>query len=140
MLTIVDSHTYAAVRRHAQKILVVEDDEMNLELTTDLLESVGFKVFKAQSAEEGLGIARDSLPNLILMDICLPTMDGLTATKRLKEDPRTSHIPVVALTAYAMKGDESKAYSAGCAGYLSKPINTRSFVEVVTQLLDNSNG
>ncbi|MEW6350659.1 MAG: response regulator [Thermodesulfobacteriota bacterium] len=137
MLTIVNSSTHAGGRKHALRILVVEDDEMSLELTTDLLESAGYEVSAARTAEEALEKARTGRPDLILMDICLPGMDGLTATKRLKEEPETTGIPVVALTAHAMKGDESKAYAAGCAGYLSKPFSTRFFLDVVAEFVAN---
>lgn len=114
-----------------KKVLVIEDNETNLELATALLEAAGYSVLGASTAEEGIKIARNESPNLILMDISLPGMDGLTATRMLREDEKTHHIPVVALTAHAMRGDESKALSAGCVGYVAKPIDTRGFAHTV---------
>lgn len=118
-------------------ILIIEDNPMNLELATDLLETAGFVVRQARMAEEGLRIARAISPDLVLMDLSLPGMDGLCATRTLKSDPATSHLPVIALTAHAMKGDEEVALSAGCDGYLTKPINTRTFVNSLQTLLDS---
>ncbi len=108
-------------------VLVIEDNWVNRELVTDVLESGGFRVTQAQTAEEGLRLARELLPDLILMDISLPGMDGLAATRALKADPATAHLPVIALTAHVMRGDEAIALEAGCDGYLSKPIDTRKF-------------
>ena len=113
------------------RILIIEDNPMNLELATDLLEANGFNVLQARTAEEGLRLAREAAPALVLMDFSLPGMDGLCATKALKTDPATRHLPVVALTAHAMKGDEEIARSAGCDGYLTKPIDTKTFVTTV---------
>ena len=117
------------------KILIIEDNLMNLELATDLLEVNGFVVATAQTAEEGLRLARELLPDLVLMDFSLPGMDGLSATKHLKADPATSHLIVVGLTANAMKGDEQIALNAGCDGYLTKPIDTRTFAATVKQFI-----
>jgi len=108
-------------------ILVVEDDELNLKLVRTLLQFNKFNVLTAMNAEKGIQLAREHRPDLILMDIQLPGMDGLTATGILKNDPELKHIPVVALTAHAMQGDDKKALAAGCNGYLTKPINTRDF-------------
>ena len=116
-------------------ILIVEDNPTNLELAKDLLEASGFVVLSACEAEQGLGLARQSLPDLILMDVSLPGMDGLSATRELKLNPATRHIPVVALTAHAMKGDEQSALDAGCTGYLTKPIATRDFVATLYRWL-----
>ena len=116
-------------------ILIIEDNLLNLELTTDLLEANGFMVVSAQSAEEGLRLARELSPDLVLMDFSLPGMDGLSAVKHLKADPATHHLTVVALTANAMKGDEQAALNAGCDGYLTKPINTRTFIASVNQFI-----
>jgi len=118
-----------------KKILIIEDNQLNLELATDLLEVNGFEVASAQTAEEGLRMARELLPNLVLMDFSLPGMDGLSATKNLKTDPATRHLTVVGLTAHAMKGDEELALNAGCDGYLTKPINTRTFVATVKKFI-----
>jgi CheY-like chemotaxis protein len=117
------------------KILIIEDNLMNLELATDLLEVNGFVVATAQTAEEGLRLARELLPDLVLMDFSLPGMDGLSATKHLKADPATRHLTVVGLTANAMKGDEQIALNAGCDGYLTKPIDTRTFDATVKQFI-----
>ena len=119
-----------------KKILIIEDNLLNLELTTDLLEANGFVVHSAQTAEEGLRLARELLPDLVLMDFSLPGMDGLTATKNLKTDPATNHVSVVGLTANAMKGDEELALNAGCDGYLTKPIDTRTFIAAVTKFIE----
>ena len=116
-------------------ILIIEDNPTNLELAKDLLEAAGFIVLSANEAEEGLRVARQILPDLILMDISLPGMDGLSATRELKCDPATTHIPVVALTAHAMRGDEQSALEVGCAGYLTKPIATRDFVATLHRWL-----
>jgi CheY-like chemotaxis protein len=122
-----------------KKILIIEDNLLNLELATDLLEANGFVVSSAQTAEEGLRLAHELLPDLVLMDFSLPGMDGLTATKNLKADPATRHVAVVGLTANAMKGDEELAFAAGCDGYLTKPIDTRTFVAGVTRFIVAAN-
>jgi CheY-like chemotaxis protein len=121
------------------KILIIEDNQLNLELATDLLEANGFVVSSAQTAEAGLRMARELLPDLVLMDFSLPGMDGLSATKNLKADPATRHLAVVGLTAYAMKGDEEIALNAGCDGYLTKPIDTRTFVATVKNFIASGN-
>jgi CheY-like chemotaxis protein len=108
---------------------------MNLELATDLLEANGFIVSSAPTAEEGLKLARNTMPDLILMDIGLPGMDGLSAAQDLKANPATHDLTVVALSAHAMKGDTEIALRAGCAGYMTKPINTRTFVDTVTRFM-----
>jgi CheY-like chemotaxis protein len=117
------------------KILIIEDNLLNLELATDLLEANGFTISSAQTAEEGLRMAREILPDLVLMDFGLPGMDGLCATKGLKANPATSHLTVVGLTAHAMNGDEEIALNAGCDGYLTKPIDTRTFIESITRFI-----
>lgn len=123
----------------ASKVLVVEDNETNMELASVLLKVAGYEVLKAWTAEEGIQMAKAELPGLILMDISLPGMDGLSATRVLKGDPHTRDIPVVALTAHAMKGDEAKAFQAGCCGYLTKPIDTRTFAKKVECMAQNAN-
>jgi two-component system, cell cycle response regulator DivK len=120
------------------KILVVEDNPLNMELVCDILEANGYAVYQASAAQEGIKIARESIPHLILMDIQLPGMDGLAATQILKDDTTTKDIPVVALTAHAMKGDEQKALEAGCSGYITKPIDTREFPKLVKTFFDSS--
>src|SRR6266542_3277431 len=109
-----------------EKILVVEDNPLNMELTADILMAAGYGVLQAENAERGIAMARAERPALILMDVRLPGMDGLSATEILKGETETRQIPVVALTAHAMKGDEEKALAAGCVGYITKPINTRT--------------
>lgn len=121
-----------------KKILVVEDNQMNLELVSDILEANGYDVIQAQGGQEALQIAREQQPDLILMDIQLPEMDGLEVTRLLKKDEQTQGISVVALTAHAMRGDEEKAREAGCSGYIAKPINTREFARTVAGFLDGN--
>ena len=121
------------------QILIIEDNQLNLELATDLLEANGFVVASAPTAEEGLRLARELLPDLVLMDFSLPGMDGLSAARNLKADPATRHLAVVGLTANAMKGDEEAALNAGCDGYLIKPIDTRTFVATVTEFIASAN-
>ncbi len=117
-------------------VLIIEDNQLNFELMADLLEANGCTVQQAQSAEEGLDLARASSPDLVLMDFSLPGMDGLCATRALKSDPPTRHLPVIAVTAHAMKGDEEIARSAGCDGYLTKPIDTRTFIPTLARFLE----
>jgi len=116
-------------------ILVVEDNEANQMLVRAVLELEGYRVVLAGSASEVLERLQESWPDLILMDVQLPGEDGLSLTRRLKADPATAAIPVVALTAHAMTGDRELAMNAGCAGYISKPIDTRTFGLQVTQFL-----
>jgi CheY-like chemotaxis protein len=121
----------------ALSVLIVDDNPANLKLACDVLASEGFAVERAQDAEQAQLVLQRMLPDLILMDIAMPGMDGLALTRRLKADPRFSHIPVVALTASAMKGDERKATSSGCAGYITKPIDTRDFGRQVRAFLQS---
>ena len=120
------------------RVLVIEDNLVNLDLVTDLLEVQGFSVAHARTAEEGLRLAQETTPDLILMDLSLPGMDGLAATKVLRANPITRHLTVIALTAHAMKGDEELALRAGCNGYLTKPIDTRTFARKVADFIVNS--
>lgn len=117
------------------RILVVDDNPTNLKLASDVLEFEGHEVLRAIDAEQAQDILRETVPDLILMDIALPGMDGLTLTRRLKADARTRHVPIVALTAFAMKGDDQKAREAGCDGYITKPIDTRRLPEQVNALV-----
>jgi CheY-like chemotaxis protein len=119
------------------KILIIEDNKLHLELATDLLEANGFVVSSAHTAEEGLRMARQMAPDLVLMDLGLPGMDGLCATKELKANPATRHLIVIGITAHAMKGDQEIALRAGCDGYLTKPIDTRRFVESIQAFFRN---
>jgi len=118
-----------------ETVLVIEDNEMNMKLVRSLLQIGKYSVLEAIDAENGIQLAREHHPDLILMDIQLPGMDGLTATREIKSDPAVKDISIVALTSYAMQGDEEKARDAGCAGYIAKPIDTRSFLETVGQFL-----
>jgi two-component system, cell cycle response regulator DivK len=117
------------------KVLIIEDNAANMTLAMFLLESVGHTVLSATDAETGLTMARDEQPNLILMDIQLPGMDGLQATTVLKRDQATRAIPVIALTALAMKGDEERIRAAGCDGYIAKPMRYQDFLKTVAEQL-----
>ena len=114
-----------------KRILIVEDNELNMKLLNDVLEAHGYDVVKAARGAEALELARQARPDLILMDLQLPDISGLDATRRLKGDPETNSIPVIAVTAFAMAGDESRARDAGCDGYLPKPIVLREFLDLV---------
>jgi two-component system cell cycle response regulator DivK len=120
------------------KVLVVEDNATNMTLAIFLLKSVGHTVLSATDAEAGLALARQEQPELILMDIQLPGMDGLQATVLLKGDPATRAIPVIALTALAMKGDEARIRTAGCDGYIAKPMRYQDFLKTVAAQLVRS--
>jgi len=114
-----------------EKILLIEDNAVNRDLIQFLLESQGYQVREAATAEEAFEILKTQRPDLIVMDIQLPGMDGLEATKKLKENPATRDIPVVAVTSYAMKGDRESAAAAGCVGYITKPIDKTTFLQQV---------
>lgn len=116
-------------------ILIVEDNADNMTLTVLLLQSAGYTVLSASDAEAGLTLAQSERPDLILMDIHLPGMDGLEATSLLKQDAATSAIPVIALTALAMKGDEARIRAAGCDGYIEKPIRIHQFLATIAARL-----
>jgi two-component system, cell cycle response regulator DivK len=116
-------------------VLVVEDNPANMTLAVFLLESVGHRVLTASDAEAGLALARSAQPDLILMDIQLPGMDGLEATMLLKEDEATRAIPVIALTALAMKGDEARIRAAGCDAYIGKPMRYKEFLAAIAAYL-----
>lgn len=119
----------------ADAILIVDDNATNLKLAKVLLIAEGYQVRTAADAEQALKVLVEFVPRLILMDIQLPGMDGLELTRRLKSDPSTRDITIVALTAYAMKGDEDKAFASGCSGYITKPVDTRRFAKQVEQFL-----
>jgi two-component system, cell cycle response regulator len=120
----------------ASRILVVDDNLLNRKLACDLLELDGHEVLQAEEADQARALLERGLdPALILMDISLPGIDGLAFTRELKADPRFAHIPVVAVTAFAMKGDEQKALAAGCVGYITKPIDTRRLPQQVAEVL-----
>lgn len=118
-------------------ILVIEDDEMNMKLVRALIALGKHDILEAVNAEGGIQLARELHPDLILMDIQLPGMDGLSATRAIKEETGIGHIPIVALTSHAMQGDEEKALDAGCDGYLTKPIDTRGFLGIIGKYLES---
>jgi two-component system cell cycle response regulator DivK len=122
------------------KILLVEDNETNMKLSLFLLESADHTVLTATNAEAALGLAREHRPQLILMDIQLPVMDGLEETTVLKADQATRDIPVIALTALAMKGDEERIRAAGCDGYVAKPLDYKQFLATVKRHLEPREG
>jgi two-component system cell cycle response regulator DivK len=111
-----------------KRILVVEDNEANMYLLRFILSSVGYEVLEAWSGEDGVERARKEKPDLVIMDIQLPGIDGLEATKRIRASEIGSEMPIVALTSYAMTGDREKALAAGCTGYIEKPINPETFM------------
>jgi CheY-like chemotaxis protein len=117
------------------KIMIVDDNETNLKLAGDLLEMEGFEVHRCIDAENALSLLEQVTPDLILMDLALPGIDGLQLTQKLKSQAGTCDIKIVALTASAMKGDRERILSAGCDGYIAKPIDTRKFKEEVTRYL-----
>ena len=115
------------------RILIIEDNAMNMELAVDLLEAAGHEVFKAMEAETGVELARSHQPELILMDVSLPGMDGLAATQELKADPATRNIPIVALTAHAMDGDSDSILAAGIDRYMTKPLRKAAIGDVLAE-------
>jgi CheY-like chemotaxis protein len=118
------------------RVLVVEDNDMNMQLVEYLLEEGGYQIVKAASGEDALAIARGGEPvDLILMDIHLPGIDGLSVVHEMKADERTKSIPILALTAHAMRGDRDRFLEAGCDGYISKPIDVKTFLTSVRQYL-----
>lgn len=119
----------------SQRILVVEDNDQSRRLMAYVLTFYGYDVFEARDGEEGVKIAREQTPELILMDLQMPVMNGLKANNLLKSDPETRHIKIIAVTSFAMKGDEEKIMAAGFDGYISKPINTRKLPGMVKRLL-----
>ncbi len=119
-------------------ILIVEDTPANMKLFTVILTSAGYQVLQAFTAQEGITLARTAQPDLILMDIQLPQMNGLEATMLLKTDPATASTPIIALTAFAMKGDEERIRAAGCDGYLSKPIHHQTLIKAIANALATS--
>jgi len=116
-------------------VLLVEDHPLNMELAADVLRAAGLTILEATTALDGIRMAGEHQPDLVLLDMRLPDLSGLEAVRRLRADPDTASIPVVALTAQAMKGDEQAAREAGCVGYITKPINTRTFPGEVEHFL-----
>jgi len=119
----------------AKKVLIVEDNELNMKLFNDLLKTKGHEVFQATNGKDALEVARDSKPDLILMDMQLPDVYGLTVTGWIRKEPGFDTIPIVAITAFAMRGDEEKFLEGGCSGYISKPISVTGFLESVEKYL-----
>ena len=119
-----------------KKVLIVEDNELNMKLFHDLLEAQGYQILQTREGLEALTLAREHRPDLILMDIQLPEISGLEVTKWLKEDDTLAHIPVVAVTAFAMKGDEERIREGGCEAYVAKPIAVAPFLETIRRLLE----
>jgi two-component system, cell cycle response regulator DivK len=116
-------------------VMIVEDNELNMKLFNDLLESRGYAVIQTRNGMEALDLARAHHPDLILMDIQLPEVSGLVVTKWLKDDDELAHIPVIAVTAFAMKGDEERILQGGCEGYISKPISVSHFLETIARYI-----
>jgi CheY-like chemotaxis protein len=117
-------------------VLIVEDNEMNRELFTLLVNSLGCKILQAKDGEEGVRVAKENNIDLILMDIQMPKMDGITALKLLRSDDRTRDIPVIALTSYAMKGDKERYLEYGFSDYITKPIEKKQFLNALKSILD----
>jgi two-component system cell cycle response regulator DivK len=118
-----------------KRILVVEDTEDNRQILRDLLTAAGYDLIEATDGESGVAMAGAHKPDLILMDIQLPQIDGYEATRRIKADPALNHIPIVAVTSYALSGDEEKTRAAGCDGYIAKPFSPRQLLGKVRELL-----
>ena len=115
----------------AKKVLIVEDNELNMKLFHDLLEAQGYETLQTREGLQALALAREHRPDLILMDIQLPEISGLEVTKWIKEDDQLKSIPVIAVTAFAMKGDEEKIRQGGCEAYIAKPISIVNFIETI---------
>ena len=122
----------------AKTVLVVEDNELNMKLFHDLLEASGYDTIQTRSGLEAINLAREHRPDLILMDIQLPEVSGLEVTKWIKEDDDLRSIPIIAITAFAMKGDEDRIRQGGCEAYLSKPISVGKFIETVKAYLGDA--
>jgi two-component system, cell cycle response regulator DivK len=119
----------------AKTILIVEDNDLNLKLFRDLLGANGYNTVETKEGIEAVGLTRRSMPDLILMDIQLPEISGLDVTRKIKADPEIRHIPVIAVTAFAMKDDEDKILQAGCEAYLSKPIAIDQFLAAIRKFI-----
>ncbi len=128
-------HRDRGVKMDQKKILIVEDNELNMKLFHDLLEVHGYTTLQTKDGREALELARKHRPDLILMDIPLPEVSGLEVTKWIKADDELKSIPVIAVTAFAMKGDEEKIRSGGCEAYIAKPISVNSFLETIQTVL-----
>jgi two-component system, cell cycle response regulator DivK len=126
---------FAEPRLAAQSVLIVEDNELNMKLFNDLLAAHGYRTIQTRNGFEALELARTHRPDLILMDIQLPEVSGLEVTRWLKDDDELCQIPIVAVTAFAMKGDEERIRSGGCEAYISKPISVMSFLETIGRFI-----
>jgi two-component system cell cycle response regulator DivK len=129
-----------ASRPAAKRILVVEDNELNMKLLNDVLEAHGYEVMSTGRGAEAVEWARQYRPDLVLMDLQLPDLSGLEATRQLKSDPETADIPVIAVTAFAMAGDEKKALAHGCNAYVAKPIVLRDFLNLIAGFIGAPRG
>ena len=119
----------------SQRILVIEDQEDNRRIVRDLFTSVGYEIIEAVNGEEGVTAAAAHVPDLILMDIQLPGIDGYETTRQIKANPNLRHIPIIAVTSYALSGDDVKAYEAGCNGYVAKPFSPRALLAKIREYL-----
>jgi two-component system, cell cycle response regulator DivK len=119
-----------------KRILMVEDTEDNRQIIRDLMESVGYDLIEAEDGAAGVAMAIEHRPDLILMDIQLPVMDGYEACRRIKADPELRHIPIIAVTSYALSGDETKTKAAGCDGYVAKPFSPRQLLAKMNEFLE----
>jgi two-component system cell cycle response regulator DivK len=122
-------------RPDAKRILIVEDNELNMKLLNDVLEAHGYEMIPSRHGEAAQPLAREYRPHLILMDVQLPDISGLEAARRLKQDEATRNIPIIAVTAFAMAGDERKTLESGCDAYIAKPIMLREFLEIVEKFI-----
>lgn len=120
----------------AKTILIVEDNDLNMKLFNDLLQAHGYETLQTKDGREAVDIVREHRPDLVLMDIQLPEISGLEVTKMIKSDDELKSIPVIAVTAFAMKGDEEKIREGGCEGYIAKPISVPTFLETVARFLE----
>jgi two-component system cell cycle response regulator DivK len=123
------------IKGYMKKILIVEDNELNMKLFNDLLETSGYETRQTREGLKAISIAKKFLPDLILMDIQLPEVSGLEVAKWIKDDDNLSNIPIVAITAFAMKGDQERILDGGCEAYLSKPISISTFLETIGNLI-----
>jgi two-component system cell cycle response regulator DivK len=119
----------------SKRILVIEDQEDNRQIMRDLLTSAGYEMIEAVDGEQGVALAAEHKPDLILMDIQLPVLDGYEATRRIKAQPALAAIPIIAVTSYALSGDDQKAFAAGCDGYVTKPFSPRQLLAKIREHL-----
>lgn len=121
-----------------KQVMIVEDNELNMKLFNDLLEANGYETLQTRDGNEALDALKTARPDLILMDIQLPEISGLEVTKRIKQDEEIKHIPVIAVTAFAMKGDEERIREGGCEGYMSKPISVQTFIQTIKSYIGDA--